>query len=39
MSRMMRNERAARRNSLISLAVPVAVAVIVLVVIIRALFS
>lgn len=36
---MMRNERAARRNSLISLAVPVAVAVIVLVVIIRALFS
>lgn len=36
---MMRNERAARRNSLISLAVPVAVAAIVLVVIIRALFS
>ncbi len=36
---MMRNERAARRNSLISFAVPVAVAVIVLVVIVRALFS
>lgn len=36
---MMRNERTARRNSLISFAVPVAVAVIILIVIVRALFS